>query len=206
MGRNYFSLSPDERKKVRILEVGCGSCSNLWMIAKEGFVAYGIDLSEQSISLGKEMLKKWGTAATISVGNMCSLEFEDDFFDVIVDVFSSNCLPLDDFRTYLHEANRVTRLDGKLFLYTPSTGADAFKNYAPAQKIDDYTLNGIYRETSPYYGNFYPFRFEAPEHLQNTLLEYGFEVTSCEVIRRSYNNRAESFEHLSVEARKTSNK
>jgi len=44
-GRHYFLLPPEQRRKIRILEVGCGSGANLWMIAREGFEAHGIDLS-----------------------------------------------------------------------------------------------------------------------------------------------------------------
>ena len=54
MGRNYFSIEKTKRKAIKILEVGCGSGANLWMISKEGFDAYGIDLSQNAIELAKK--------------------------------------------------------------------------------------------------------------------------------------------------------
>jgi|GEM_PF-434021 len=202
MGRNYFGMSKDERSKIKILETGCGSCSNLWMLAREGYSAYGIDFSERSIELGKLMLKKWGVQAILSVEDMTSLGFKNSFFDVIVDVFSSNCLDRHGFGLFLAEANRVLKCGGKFFLYTPSDKSEAFTKYHPAIKIDDFTLNGIYRNDSPYYGNSYPFRFESIETLKSALLEYGFECTSFEYITRTYKNGQEIFQHISLEAMK----
>ena len=200
LGRNFFALPYQERKGVKILEVGCGSCSNLWMIAREGFDAYGIDISEKSIELGKLMLEKWNTTAEISVQDMTSLSFKNAFFDVIVDIFSSYCLDKKNFASFLQEANRVLKLGGKIFLYTPSDKSEAFTNHHPAVKIDENTLNGIHRAGSPFYGNAYPFRFESIERLKEVFLENGFECTSFEFITRTYKNGEELFEHISCEA------
>lgn len=200
MGRNYFGIPYIERSKIRILETGCGSCSNLWMIAREGYSTYGIDLSERAIKLGKLTLEKWGVEASLSVEDMTSLGFENSFFDVIVDVFSSNCLDRQGFWLFLAEANRVLKCGGKLFLYTPSDKSQAFTNHHPAIKIDESTLNGIYREDSPFYGNPYPFRFESIKALKASLGEHGFECTSFEYITRTYKNGQEIFQHISLEA------
>jgi ubiquinone/menaquinone biosynthesis C-methylase UbiE len=170
------------------------------MIAKEGFDAYGIDISEKSLELGKMMLEKWGVNANLLAEDMTSLSFESAFFDVIVDVFSSNCLDMENFNRYLKEVRRVLKKGGKFFLYTPSNESDAFINHHPAVKIDENTLNGIMRKDSPFYGNFYPFRFESIENLVKLLNENGFECTSHETISRTYRNGEESFQHISLEA------
>ena len=57
LGRHFFNSVPkDERKTIRVLELGCGSGANLWMISKEGFDTYGIDISNSAISLASKML------------------------------------------------------------------------------------------------------------------------------------------------------
>jgi len=200
MGRNFFSVPLDERKNIKVLEVGCGSCSNLWMVAKEGFAAYGMDLSEKSLELGRLMLKKWNVQAQLSAGDMCLLKYEGSFFDAIVDVFSSYCLEVKLFVSFLREAFRTLKSGGKLFIYTPSTNSEAFINHAPAINIDEFTLDGIYRKDSPFYGNFYSFRFESRVHITQLLEENGFKINYCESIKRTYGGMKEIFEHLSIEA------
>jgi ubiquinone/menaquinone biosynthesis C-methylase UbiE len=200
MGRNFFSTPYNERQGIKILEPGCGSCSNLWMIAKENFDAYGIDLSAASIELGELMLEKWGVKAKLSVGSMTQLPYEENYFDAVVDVFSSNCLNVADFELFLNQLHKVVKPGGKVFSYTPSAASEAFINYQPAEKIDPYTINGIYRESSPYYGNFYTLRFETKEHITALYKQYGFEITGMELITRTYNNMGEPFQHISLEA------
>lgn len=203
MGRNYFFLDFDKRKEIKILEVGCGSCSNLWMIAKEGFNAFGLDLSESSLELGRIMLNRWGVNAELIKGNMINLPFQDSALDSVVDVFSSYCLSRIDFTAFLNEVYRTLKTNGKLLLYTPSIHSDAFINHYPSKLLDDYTLNGIYRENSPFFGNFYPFRFESRETLIEIVSLIGFEINYLETTERSYNDGKEKFQHIILECTKS---
>ena len=37
LGRHFFSRTTrEERRAIKVLELGCGSCSNLWMVARGG--------------------------------------------------------------------------------------------------------------------------------------------------------------------------
>ena len=56
MGRNFFQEPVSGRRNINILEVGCGSGANLWLLVKGGFETYGIDLSSESIKLVPHML------------------------------------------------------------------------------------------------------------------------------------------------------
>jgi ubiquinone/menaquinone biosynthesis C-methylase UbiE len=202
MGRNFFHLNKNERKKIKILESGCGSCSNLWMVAKEGFDAYGIDFSPHAIKLGKKMLKKWNVKAHLNVANMLHLPFNDNFFEVVLDVFSANCLVLKDYEIFVSEVSRVLKPGGLFFTYTPSVNSDAFKNIGNARKLDKFTLNGIHRKSAPFYGHFHPFRFDSLSELKKVYLKYGLNIRYAEKITRTYNGGKEKFQHLSIEALK----
>jgi len=202
MGRNYFNFPVEKRKKIKILEIGCGSCSNLWMIKREGFDAYGLDLSSQAIELGKQMLDRWNCGAggvDLQVGSMTDLPYQDESFDVIVDVFSSNCLNESDFKTCLSEVNSVLKKGGRFFTYTPGKRSDAFLNHHPAKLLDSSTLSGIYRDDSPFEGNHYPFRFVHPEDHKRTIEKHGFSVEYLETVQRSYYGQQELFEHVVIE-------
>ena len=75
MGRNFFSknLNELERQEIKILETGCGSGANIWMLAREGFATYGIDLSPEAIKLAELMLDSYGVGAKLSVQDMTCL-------------------------------------------------------------------------------------------------------------------------------------
>lgn len=202
LGRNFFGVPSEFRKDTRVLEVGCGSCANLWVVAREGFEAHGIDLSSESIALGEGMLKQWGVTADLRVGSMSELPYKDAFFDSVLDVFSSYCLMECDYEKFLQEIWRVLKVGAKFFSYFPSKASDAFLNHSPSKLMDASTLDGIYRKDAPFSGNHYPFRFMHPEEYRNTLNNHGFKVDYLETVTRTYRSRGEQFQHIVVEASK----
>lgn len=72
----------------RVLEIGCGNGANLWMIAKEGYEAYGIDLSPSGLDMCRNLLKEHGVTASLVHGDMSQLPYEDSYFEAVVDVLS----------------------------------------------------------------------------------------------------------------------
>jgi SAM-dependent methyltransferase len=203
-GTYYFDMAPEQRRRVRVLEVGCGSGANLWMIAREGFEAHGIDLSSEGLLLCEQMLRKWNVAASLKQGDMTVLDYEDDFFDVVVDVFSSYCMPEDPFNRFLDEVSRVLKSGGRFFSYHPSKNSDAFREPGPAPMLDVSTLDGIRRPTSPFYPQDYPFRFIGPDEFATMLKRRGFKISRNERIGRTYSNMSEYFEFVSIYAEKAS--
>ena len=202
MGGSYFGMDHARRTDIAILEAGCGSGSNLWMIARDGFDAYGLDLSEKALKLCRLMLESWHVDASLSVGSMTAMPYDDDKFDAVIDVFSSYCLNEAEFARYLDDVARVLKPGGRYFSYAPSKNSDAFTNFAPSRKLDPSTLDGIRRETAPYCGNTYPFRFIAPHEYATALNERSFVISSNERISRTYRGGAEYFEFVSIAAQK----
>lgn len=200
MGRHFFRVPGDQRRSIRILEVGCGSGANLWMIGREGFSAYGLDLSSEAIELCRRMLESYGTTADLKVGDMTDTGYPADFFDVVVDVFSSYCVDNRGHTAFLDEIARILKPGGRFFSYLPSKASDAFTNPGPATKIDDSTLDGIRRQDSPYYGNFYSYRFTTAEEYSAALAQRSFAIESLEVVGRTYRRMQEYFEFVVVDA------
>jgi SAM-dependent methyltransferase len=201
-GSYYFALAPDARRHTRVLEVGCGSGANLWMIAREGFEAHGIDLSQEGLALCEQMLRKWGAAAEIKQGDMTALDYENGFFDVVVDVFSSYCMPAKEFGRFLDEVSRVLKSGGRFFSYHPSKNSDAFREPGPARLIDASTIDGIRRPTSPFYPQDYPFRFIQPDEFATLLDRRALKVLRNERVGRTYHDGSEYFEFVSIHAEK----
>jgi SAM-dependent methyltransferase len=199
MGRHYFPKSLENRKSINVLDVGCGSGSNLWMIAREGFNAYGLDLSAEATKLCAQMLDKYECSAQLHVASMTDLPYDDNSMDVIVDVFSSNCLSAQLGQAFLQEVYRVLKPNGRFFSYFPSKNSHAWSKADPNDIIDKDTLRGITRLDSPFYGNNYPFRFLLPDEYEARLADIGMQTRYKETVSRTYRNGLEYFEFVVIE-------
>jgi cyclopropane fatty-acyl-phospholipid synthase-like methyltransferase len=192
MGRHYFRMKLGNRRNVRILEAGCGSGSNLWMIAREGFDAHGFDFSPTSIELCKQMLANHGVTAELKVGDMASMPYPAACFDAIVDVFSSYCLDDAGHASFLDGVQRLLKPGGRFFILTPGKGST------------DWIGPGNVREApgSPrvYPNNVYPFRYTSVDELAADLEARGLTVTGAETLRRTYEKGTTVFEFVVIEA------
>jgi SAM-dependent methyltransferase len=115
-----FRHAPRDRPRqaVWILEVGCGSASNLWFAAREGFAVAGIDGSASAIEQAKNRFEAEGLSGDLRVGDFTSLPFEDDSFDLAIDRGAIVCAGLSDGRKAIHEVWRVLR-PGGFFFFNP---------------------------------------------------------------------------------------
>lgn len=202
MGRNFFHIPMEKRKEIKILETGCGSGANLWMVAREGFDAYGIDFSIEGIALAEKMLDNYGVSANLQVQDMTNINFPSQYFDAVFDVFSSYCLNRDQGRQYLLGVSRILKPGGLFFSFFPSKNSDTYQFKGDAHLIDSDTLNSITRIDSPFCGQSYPFRFIHPREYENSLIELGFEIQYLETVDKTYSNRRESFGFVVIEAKK----
>lgn len=117
LASNFSHLSQKERGECRILEIGCGSGANIWMLAKEGFETWGIDLSSAGIELCKQVIASWNVNAQLDVGSMTALPYPDGYFDAIVDVVSMQHLTLTQHIATISEIYRCLKPGGGVFSY-----------------------------------------------------------------------------------------
>jgi SAM-dependent methyltransferase len=173
------------------------------MLAREGFDAYGCDISENAVNIGRKILEEWRVDASLAVCSMTSTPYANEFFDTVVDVFSSYCLCRKDYILFLMEVFRILKPFGKFFSYFPSKNSDTFKRSVSSEKYDEDTLNGNRDKWSPYYGNDYFFRFMSQCDVKNLLDEAGFQLQYLESCGRTYRLGKEYFEWIVFEAVKT---
>lgn len=112
-----FRHAPRDRphQEVSILEVGCGTGSNLWFMAREGFQATGIDASPSAIAVARARLAAASPPVSLHVGNFTKLPLPDQQFDLAVDRGSLTCVDQVLARQAIRELSRVLKPGGLLF-------------------------------------------------------------------------------------------
>lgn len=115
VARHFYKL---ERAQVNILEVGCGPGANIWFMAREGFLPYGIDGAVTAIEKAKARLNREGLKAQLTVGDIIHLPYEDAFFDAVAD---NECLAHNSRQNVseiLSQIKRVLKPGGLLYSRT----------------------------------------------------------------------------------------
>ncbi len=201
MGSNGL-LSGD--KSLKILEIGCGSGANLWMMAKEGHKVYGTDISEEALNIAHIHLEeKWNVAAEeLKVGTFTDIPFLSNEFDLVVDVVSMQHICLADTENALSEVKRVLKPGGRFFSVRLGDGCSAYRNGMPAEKmIDAVTVENISSTDMPLNNNG-TMSFWSPGIARNMYEKAELEIESLEQTTRTYQNGKYIVEYLVIAARK----
>jgi len=198
---NWFSLEFEQRKSIRILEVGCGSGANLWMLAKEGFSVFGLDSSEAGLEIARAHLHgKWGVQANLECGSVTTLPYEAGFFDAVIDVVTLQHLNLNDSASALADICRVLKPGGLFFSYRISDCSSAFLN-SGGEFVDAVTVDNVANTQMPLNNNG-PMSFWGASLARKMYLEQGLAIESLERVSRSYGNGTSCVEYLAISAKK----
>jgi len=197
---HYFPLSRQKRKKTKVLELGCGSGANLWMIAKEGFDTYGMDIAPASIDLCKRMLAHYGVKAKLNVGNIKELDFRSGFFDAIVDVMTVEHTDLAGHRQTYAEVFRCLKRGGRFFSWHLGTQSTSFI-HGHGTKLDRCTIDNIKNPSAPFPNNGITCFITAPL-AKKMLRQAGFIDIGIERVTRTYKQMTQKAECFAISARK----
>ncbi|MEA3315626.1 MAG: class I SAM-dependent methyltransferase [Campylobacterota bacterium] len=100
------------KKDIKVLEIGCGAGNNLWFVDENGFDTYGIDGSEIVCEYAKKNLLDRNSNAQVKQAYFNDLPFDDNSIDIIFDREATCCGTLDDIKESWNEANRVLKKGG----------------------------------------------------------------------------------------------
>lgn len=202
LATHYFPIK--ERSKIKILELGCGSGANLWMVAREGFDTYGIDNAPTGLKLCKKMLDSWeGGKTHLSLGDMRKLEFEDEFFDLIFDIVSMQHINLEGHHLAYKEAFRCLKQGGRFFQWHLGTRSTSFLK-SDGKHIDKSTIDNIENPNVPFYQDGL-ICFLTSTEVKELLRSSGFKDITIEARRRTYKNMMQIIEYLQISAKKHGN-
>lgn len=113
VARNWYK-APD-RKKIRLLDLGCGPGAHTWSMAREGFSVACIEGSARAIAQLRERLKGEGLQVESVAGDYLALPWGDEVFDGVLDSVSLCHNRFEDSKTAVHEVHRVLKPGGLFF-------------------------------------------------------------------------------------------
>jgi len=129
IAKNFYNV-PD-RKNIKILEIGSGPGANIWYMAREGFTVYGIDGSKTACENAKKKLlndnlkNNIGSIATGDYHNLLN-NFENGYFDAIIDVESLYCNSLTKSKEIIELAFKKLKSNGVFYSQTFANGTWGF--------------------------------------------------------------------------------
>lgn len=113
VARNFYHRRLKE--EIKILDLGCGSGSNLWYLSREGFTSFGIDGSDRVIKKAKEKLDKEDLKADLRIGDFRNLPYQDNAFNAVIDGASIQHNDIPSIKKIISEVMRVLKTEGKFF-------------------------------------------------------------------------------------------
>jgi len=179
IAKNYYSA--EERKAIKILEIGCGPGAGPgWFIAREGFSYYGIDGSSTAIKKAEKRFLQEGLRGEFRVGDVEKLPWESETFDCVIDRGCLQCNDENATARILEEVRKVLKKNGMHFSITSCAGS---WGDGSGVRVDSTTYQDI---TEGPFKSMGAIRFATRESL--TKLYAGFEEVHIEHSIRSIND------------------
>lgn len=110
VARNFFKFT--NRSQINVLDLGCGAGANTWFLAREGFNTFAIDGSPSAIRQAEANLQREGYTAHFSTGDFIRLEYDDNFFDCVIDSNAIQHNKLTEIHAIHREILRVLKPSG----------------------------------------------------------------------------------------------
>ncbi|MCX6790648.1 MAG: class I SAM-dependent methyltransferase [Candidatus Gribaldobacteria bacterium] len=100
-------------ENLKVLDLGCGTGRNANYLAGLGNQVVGLEMSPTALELAKARAVEAGVTVDYQLGDIGSVyPFSDAFFDLVLDITSSNSLNEKERTVYLSEVSRVLKLGG----------------------------------------------------------------------------------------------
>jgi ubiquinone/menaquinone biosynthesis C-methylase UbiE len=121
--RKYVLKVARPKAGMKVLEVGCGTGTNLELFAGAGCEVAGIDLSKSMHDLAQ---KKLGENADLRHGDASEMPFDDGSFDLVLGFLTLHEMPAEVRQPVVSEMMRVAGDDGRLLLIDFHQGPYSF--------------------------------------------------------------------------------
>jgi len=99
------------KEGMRVLEIGCGTGTNLKLYQKAGCEVYGIDLSPSMLKVASNKL---GEQAHMKLGDASQMPYSDSYFDIVIAMLTLHETPNSIRSPIVGEMARVVKRNGRL--------------------------------------------------------------------------------------------
>lgn len=125
----YPALNLTLEKGMAVLDLGFGDGRNTAFLCEQGYQTYGIEITEEIVTLTKDRLENLDIKADLKVGRNSNIPYQDNFFDVVLACHSSYyCDPDDSFKDNTEEITRVLKKGGYFITSLPDINSYIFNN------------------------------------------------------------------------------
>ena len=98
---------------MKVLDVGCGTGSDLELYHQAGCNVYGIDLSPAMLKVAR---RKFGESADLKLCDAAQLPFQNESFDLVLSTFTLHEMHHEHRSAVVQEMIRVVKRNGRLLL------------------------------------------------------------------------------------------
>lgn len=183
IARNFYKVK--ERNKIKILEVGAGTGSNVWYLLNEGFSVYAVEGSKSGVNIIKSRIEKDlninSKMLNVLEGNINTLPFEDAFFDAVIDIEAIYNNSWEESKKIVNEIHRVLKPEGKFY-------SRHFAENSSGDKTGEFIEKNTYIPSEGVLKGIGQARFASEEDIR-VLFGEKFQIYSLEHGIRTLNNR-----------------
>ncbi|MFL6215282.1 MAG: class I SAM-dependent methyltransferase [Blastocatellia bacterium] len=105
------ALGFDQFRGKRLLEIGCGTGTDLLQFARGGAAVTGLDLTPRSIEIARQRFAVYNQSGTFAIGDAENLTFPDESFDAVYSFGVLHHTP--ETERAINEVHRVLRRGGR---------------------------------------------------------------------------------------------
>jgi ubiquinone/menaquinone biosynthesis C-methylase UbiE len=197
IARNFYNV--ENRKDIKILEVGCGTGANLWYLSREGFSVYGMDGSKVGLEHADKYLKNECLSADLRHADAMDLPYDDSTFDAVLDVECIYANSLKDTKVILDDIYRVLKPGGLLYSKTFCTGMSGEDT---GQRMADEPNTYIDMPDGPLHKDYGVIRLTSEEEISH--IYHQFVDIQYDFIQRTDLNRKKKLSEWIIQAKKKS--
>ena len=126
----------------KALDIGCGGGRHSIVLAKAGFVVYGVDFSKSAIKRAKEnaFTENVLDKTHFQTGDVLHLPYTDNFFDVVNDDGCLHHIAKKDWNVYLANIRRVLKQNGIFRIKVFSNNCEFYDKNKPKHSKEHWIL------------------------------------------------------------------